>query len=46
MRRMRGQGTASGHLNAYRCGVFWHIGHLPASVVAGDETRDDLRRRP
>lgn len=34
------------HMNAYRCGDFWHLGHLPPSVRTGDATRDDLRGRP
>lgn len=39
-RRLRG----SGHLNAYRCGEFWHLGHLPDPVRAGRWSRDDLDR--
>ncbi len=35
-----------GHLNAYRCGAFWHLGHLPSAVIAGDQTRDDLDTIP
>lgn len=30
-------------LSAYPCGTFWHVGHLPDSVKAGEETRDSLR---
>lgn len=29
-----------GRLNAYRCGEFWHLGHLPKSVVHGEISRD------
>lgn len=36
-RRMKGR---SGRLNAYRCGEFWHLGHLPKVVVAGRRSRD------
>lgn len=36
-----------GRLNAYRCGDFWHIGHLPRAIARGLATRDDLgRSRP
>jgi hypothetical protein len=31
-------------LNPYRCGRWWHIGHLPAPVVAGVLPRDRIRR--
>lgn len=34
-----------GRLNAYKCGEFWHLGHLPADVVAGDFSRDDINPR-
>lgn len=51
IRRMRGRGQAAakhgaGHLNAYPCGEFWHIGHLPAPVLTGDLARDEIGRRP
>lgn len=46
IRQMRGAGRGRGQLNAYQCGDFWHIGNLPPSVSAGDESRADLRRRP
>lgn len=29
-------------LNAYRCGEFWHLGHLPDDVRHGKRTRGDL----
>jgi hypothetical protein len=35
-----------GRLNAYRCGEFWHIGHLPRAIARGLASRDDLGRRP
>lgn len=35
-----------GRLNAYRCGDFWHLGHLPPGVTAGQDSRDDLAPRP
>lgn len=36
-----------GRLNAYACGEFWHIGHLPAAIKRGLASRDDLgRSRP
>jgi hypothetical protein len=34
------------HMNAYRCGDFWHLGHLPDAVRTGQATRDDLGGRP
>ena len=30
------------HLNAYQCGRYWHLGHLPAPVARGTETRADI----
>lgn len=32
-------------LHPYRCGDFWHLGHLPRAVIAGDITRDDIPPR-
>ncbi len=32
-------------MSAYPCGPFWHVGHLPKSVVVGRETRDEFRAR-
>jgi hypothetical protein len=32
-------------MTAYRCGDFWHLGHLPAGVKSGRYTRDDLARK-
>jgi hypothetical protein len=29
-------------MNAYRCGEYWHVGHLPKPVIAGDAGRDDI----
>lgn len=34
-----------GRLNTYRCGNFWHLGHLPTDVIRGDLTRADIERR-
>lgn len=34
------------HLAVYQCKVhdqFWHLGTLPAPVVSGDISRDDIR---
>lgn len=31
-----------GRLNAYQCGNFWHLGHLPKDVTAGRMSRADL----
>lgn len=39
-RRLRG--PRRGHLNAYKCGAFYHLGHLPADVVSGDRARDEI----
>lgn len=36
------QRRREGRLNAYRCGAFWHIGHLPKSVVHGEVRRDEI----
>lgn len=32
------------HLSPYECGGGWHIGHLPARVIAGDKARDQIDR--
>lgn len=34
-----------GRLNAYRCGEFFHIGHLPDGVRHGDLSRDEITTR-
>lgn len=39
-KRMRGR---RGALNAYRCGEFWHLGHLPEAVKRGAIPRWDIR---
>jgi hypothetical protein len=41
-RRHVGRGITTG-LSAYRCGAFWHLGHLPTAVKTGDLDRHDLR---
>jgi hypothetical protein len=41
-RRIKGR---IGRLNAYRCGDFFHLGHLPGGVIQGRNTRNDLERR-
>lgn len=30
------------HLNAYQCGPYWHLGHLPVPVARGAEGRADI----
>lgn len=42
IRRMRRR-THDGRLNAYRCGVFWHIGHPPTALTRGRISRQDLQ---
>lgn len=42
IRAMKGR---VGRLNVYRCGNYWHIGHLPADVVMGRIARTDLTPR-
>lgn len=32
-------------MSAYPCGALWHIGHLPSSIVTGQEARDQFRER-
>ena len=35
--------TPGGHeLSAYRCGNYWHLGHIPTVVKHGDATRADI----
>jgi len=34
---------SGGHLSAYRCGTYWHLGHLPSLVVRGVIGRDEIR---
>lgn len=45
-RQMRRLGKP--RLNTYRCGDFWHLGHLPDVVRHGEATRADITtpRRP
>lgn len=31
------------HMSPYRCGQFWHIGHLPGPVLTGDSDRNRIR---
>lgn len=42
IRRMKGR---DGRMQAYRCGDFWHIGHPPRALVAGDISRDEIKPR-
>lgn len=47
IRQMRGCGHGDSHLTVYRCRAareFFHIGTLPAPVIAGEIGRDDIRR--
>jgi len=32
-------------MSVYRCGCWWHLGHLPANVRTGDTDRHDLPNR-
>lgn len=34
-----------GRMHAYKCGTYWHIGHLPARVKAGNKSRDEIEPR-
>jgi hypothetical protein len=38
------RGKRSGRLYAYRCGNYWHIGHMPAAVKFGAVERDAFDR--
>lgn len=38
--RRAGRKVRSRHLNAYRCGNFWHYGGLDPAVIQGRMTRD------
>lgn len=31
-----------GRMSAFRCGQFWHLGHLPQKVKQGEIGRDEL----
>lgn len=42
-RRMKGR---RGRLHAYRCGDFWHIGHMPTAVTTGRLDRTQISPRP
>jgi hypothetical protein len=42
-RDLRGRGHYLDRLSPYRCGDWWHLGHLPRSVRDGIRSRDDLR---
>lgn len=48
-RAIRELAGRKGRLSAYRCGAYWHTGHLPRAVVTGAQGRDDIAfggRRP
>lgn len=32
----------TGRMDTYRCGDFWHLGHLPSRVRRGEIARSDL----
>lgn len=40
----RKAGRQAGHrrVNAYQCGQWWHLGHLPWTVVQGIAGRDEI----
>lgn len=44
LNRMRGQGMRGEGLRPYKCLScdFWHLGHLPRSVLKGRMTRRDI----
>lgn len=31
-----------GHVDEYRCGDYWHCGHLPRAVIRGEVARSRL----
>lgn len=33
------------HFNAYKCGTYWHYGHLPQRVKLGDLPRNAITRK-
>lgn len=39
------KGHQGDSVNVYRCGEFFHIGHLPAAVRRGLSTRSDIVNR-
>lgn len=39
-RRRSRQLWPGNHFSEYRCGEFWHFGHLPPAIVAGRLSRD------
>jgi hypothetical protein len=39
------KGRRSGRLHPYKCGGYWHFGHMPARVTAGDKTRNQIQPR-
>ena len=32
-------------MSVYKCGDFYHLGHLPGRVIAGDKARSDIKNR-
>lgn len=40
--RMKGR---NGRMHAYRCGDFWHLGHVPSDLKHGEVTRADVEAR-
>jgi hypothetical protein len=35
-----------GRLHPYKCGDYWHFGHMPPNVTAGRVGRDQLGAQP
>lgn len=42
LRQMNSGGYDSSGMNEYRCGEYWHVGHLPRRVVRGRRGRDQI----
>lgn len=45
-RKASNAGQPSEHMSAYRCGDYWHVGHLPKAVRTGEVSRAQIRTRP
>jgi hypothetical protein len=42
IRSMKGR---VGKLHVYRCGDYWHLGHIPTALARGRITRDQVKVR-
>lgn len=44
-RRARSRRFPGERMSVYRCGDFYHLGHLPGRVIAGDKPRSEIPKK-